>query len=162
MGNKSIILALCISLAFNIGFIIICAYFLSQKPQTIMQSPPKHQRMHSTMLSDEMREMRRDNIQLRRAFFAELAKPEVNYTIVNEMALDLEDSQRMLEHSVLHHFIYIRTQMPAEEASDVFGSFQRRYDRNRDREKTRDREMSGDHERKPDKSKKGFHKGEKT
>jgi hypothetical protein len=116
--------------------------------------------MQSTLLSDEMREMRRDNIQLRRSLFAELAKPDVNYTIVNEMVIDLEDSQRLLEHSILHHFVHIRSNMTPDEAAEVFGSFHRRYDRTKDREKFRSDERGRCSESKHDKSKfKDYKKG---
>ena len=132
-------MTLVISLAFNVGFIFIFAYFSYYKPKPSIQRPSRNPRIHEVFRSEAMQAARSENNLLRKEFFTELAKPEVDYDKVNELIVDLEESQRILEHTILHNFIKIRNEISAEEAESIFTSFQNRHDSNRhNRKKNKD------------------------
>ena len=129
MKSRIIFIILLISLAFNVGFIVKYVHKVCKKPETIMPAPPKHDMKNQRFTPNEnVIAARNDNIQLRKDFFTELAQPEVNNEIVNELLHKLDESQRLLEQAVLEHFIELRSNMEADEAETFFTRFLNRYE----------------------------------
>jgi len=137
MKSKKMLIGLLISIAFNVGFVVIFAYHVCMKPKPVMPRPPQvHERSQKFFRDENVTQLRRGNIELRREFFQELAKPEIDKERLGELIQKLEESQRTLEHSVLLHFIQIREEMTAEEAEEFFGKFHERHRRFRVRQET--------------------------
>ena len=130
MKSKLIIIALLVSLAFNIGFIITFAYCSMRKPQKFMPPPPpkqKNERMQKITKNEAIFQLKKENIELRKSFFAELATPEPDMEKIAELQIELEKSQTDLEKQVLQHFITIRGDLDNEEAAKFFNRFQNMY-----------------------------------
>ena len=130
MKSRLITIALLISLAFNIGFIIMFAYCSMRKPPKFMPPPPpkqKNERMQKITKNEEILHLKKENIELRKSFFAELATPEPDMEKIAELQIELEKSQLALEHKVLQHFITIRGDLDDEEAAKFFNRFQNMY-----------------------------------
>ena len=137
MKSKKLLIGLLVSLAFNVGFIVIFAYHACMKQKSVMpRTPNVHERSQRFFSDENVAQQRRGNIELRREFFKELAKPEVDRDELLKLIQRLEESQRTLEHSVLLHFIQIREEMTAEEAEEFFGKFHERHRRFRGRKST--------------------------
>jgi hypothetical protein len=129
MIKKWLILALTLSLGFNVGFLVIKGLQHSKKPKHKMTKefrPPREHRKMNMFKDENMREARSENKQLKREFFAELAKPDINTEKIQEIIVEIEHSQRVLEHSILHNFVQMRHEMSADEAATFFTSFQKR------------------------------------
>jgi hypothetical protein len=76
-------------------------------------------------------------MEIRKEFFQELSKEDVNEQAINELVLKLEDSQKNLEQYILQHFIQLRNEMTNEEAKEFFGKFQERYKQGKHHKKGR-------------------------
>ena len=136
MKTKNIYIALLISLAFNAGFIVSFFYQMYVSPKPLMPPPPPHNpKIHQVFKNEEMVQIRKDNIKLRMEFFKELSQPTVNYSKIDELILNLDESQRVLESKILLHFIQIRKEMSEEEAEEFFGKFHQRYESRREKNK---------------------------
>ena len=131
MKSKLTIILLLISLAFNLGFIIMFAYSSMCKPPKFMPPPPppkqKSERIQKIAKNDEIFELRKENFELRKVFFAELASQEPDMEKITELQAELEKSQNNLEQKVLQHFIDIRNDLDSEEAADFFNRFKNMY-----------------------------------
>ena len=95
--------------------------------------------MHHVFKDESMRQIRAENIEFRKAFFTELAKPEVDYVVVDSLRLELEESQKILEHVIIHSFIQLRNEVEDEDAKEIFGAYLQRFERNKDRNKDENR-----------------------
>jgi len=63
----------------------------------------------------------------------ELAKPVLDMETVNELVLQLDASQRVMEHTVMNHFISMRLEMDEIEAQNFFGRFQNKYENRKEK-----------------------------
>ena len=143
MKSRFISIALIISLAFNIGFIVMFVYFKCTKSKPIEGKPQvQHEQVHRQFRNEDIAEARRENSEYRRTFFQELAKPEFDEERVEELAQRLKESQKTLDQTVVKHFINLRKGMTAEEAEEFFGNMrQRRENRmNEERQEGRRRQ----------------------
>ena len=138
MRNKILLISLLISLAFNIGFVVIFGYTKYNKPKDTRQNRQRGQSMMRHVFRDEnIRQIRNENNEFKKAFFTELARPEVDYTIVDSLRIELEESQKILEHVIIHRFIQLRGEVEDDEALEIFGAYLKRYERIKDRDKER-------------------------
>jgi len=134
MKQKVIFILLLISLAFNTGFIIVFVYHRQRMVHRMMPRPPSgYFNRHQIDQDDGIKQIRQENMELRKQFFTELALEEFDKETIYNFISQLEDSQARLEHQVLHYFINMREAMTPEEAQEVFGRFIERYDRRQDR-----------------------------
>ena len=130
MKSKLIVIFLLISLAFNLGFIIMFAYHSMCKPPKFMPPPPpkqKNERIQKIIKNEEIFTLRKENFEMRKSFFAELANPEPDMVKIAELQNELEKSQIEIEQKVLQHFINIRNDLDTEEAAKFFSRFQNTY-----------------------------------
>jgi len=134
MKHRVIFILLLISLAFNTGFIVMFVYHRQRMPHRMMPRPPTGYFNKQQIDQDEgIKQIRQENMELRKQFFTELAKEEFGSEAIYSFITQLEDSQSQLEHQVLHYFVNMREGMTAEEAEEVFGKFVDRYDKRQDR-----------------------------
>ena len=148
MRPKIISFILLISLAFNAGFIVRFLHIKASGSQSLMM-PARLQtqlRERTALSNDVIRDIRNENMGLRRLFFSELSKPDVNMREVNSLIWKIFDSQSALEYAVLNHFVVIRRDMETEEAEEFFGRLSRRQDNPGNRTR-RDRNRSTAEER---------------
>ena len=136
MRNKILLISLLVSLAFNIGFVIVFGYTKYNKPNDTRQNRQRGQsRMRHVFKDENVRQIRNENIEYKKAFFTELAKSEVDYTVIDSLRLELEESQKILEHVIIHNFIQLRGEVEDDEAQEIFGAYLKRYERIKDRDR---------------------------
>jgi len=127
MKSRCVLIALIISLAFNLGFILMFIHVKCIKAKAEKQEPKVQQERTYRAFRDEgITESRRENFEIRREFFQELARPEIDKERINELVLKLKQSQQALDQSVVQHFINLREGMTAEEAEEFFGNMRAR------------------------------------
>jgi len=130
MKPKFLLILLLISMSFNVGFVFCFVYKTSAKQQNIMpapsQRPERQSRSREFFQNEDLIVARNENIELRKQFFIELAKPEIDLAEINDLMSKLDESQRVLEQAVLNHFLNIRQEMNSEEAEEFFSRFQHR------------------------------------
>ena len=134
MKSNLIMIALLISLAFNIGFMIFVAANLT-KPEPLMPNTPPD--FHRTQIDGEnvlLIDARRENIRIRAEFFKQLAKPEYDTQELVEITDRLTVSQHILEYRVTQHYLEMRRNMNDEEAQEYFSRLIRRHHDRGDRE----------------------------
>ena len=134
MKSKILFIILLVSLAFNVGFVVKYVHKVCSRQKTTIPAPQKrNMQTHRFAPNEEIVLARAENIQLRKQFFMELAMPEVNTDAVNELSIQLNESQIILEQAVLNHFVEIRQEMDTEEAESFFGRFGNRYEDGKER-----------------------------
>jgi len=132
MKSRCVLIALIISLAFNIGFILVFIHVKCVKAKAEKQEPKVQQeRTHRVFRDEGIAESRRANFELRRELFQELAKPEVDKDKIKELVENLKESQKALDKSVIQHFISMREGMTAEEAEEFFNNMRARREQGR-------------------------------
>jgi hypothetical protein len=131
MKAKYLIIALIISLAFNIGFVAMGIVNNAATEPIMPQRQHNRQRGTRFVQSEELREARRANLAIRNEFFRKLASEEFDPFEKREIIERLLVSQQELEFMVCQHFMTIRENMTDEEASEFFGRFHRRERRHR-------------------------------
>ena len=131
-----IYLILFVSIAFNVGFLVMSTVASCRKPDTFMPTPPaqRHQRMNKAFHDEDIKTARIENMELRKELFRELAKPEMDRQTIDQIVSNLIESQRTLEQNVLLHFVKVREESTPEEAQEIFGEYHKRYERNRERQ----------------------------
>jgi hypothetical protein len=133
MKSKSIIITLIISVAFNIGFLFMF-FTLQAEPEPIMPTrQPRTERGHRFRQSDELRELRRENVAIRGEFFDLLAHENYQLPELDTIIEKMLESQHRLETEVINHFLSIRAGMTPEEAAEHFTDFQSRQRERRGR-----------------------------
>jgi len=136
MKNKIILFTLLVSLSFNIGFVIMFGYAKYYKPKNTGFYKHRYQnRFHSQFNDENLQLARSENIEIKKAFFLELAKPDVSYNVIDSLRIELEESQKIIEHSIIHNFIQLRQEIENDEAEETFGVFLKRFERSKERYK---------------------------
>ena len=129
MKSKIIFIILLISLAFNVGFVIKYVHKVCARPKNkITHVEKRNVRTKEFKPNETVMVARNENMQLKMQFFSELTNPEPNSETIAEIMEKLEETQRVLERSVLEHFITLRESMEPEEAKVFFDRFQNRFD----------------------------------
>ncbi|MCL1827171.1 MAG: hypothetical protein FWG20_03920 [Candidatus Cloacimonetes bacterium] len=129
--KKRILFILLISLAFNAGFICMGIFHHFSKPKNYMLPiPPRFQKDHKfprPSQNEEIIALRKINVELRKSFFQELAKTELDTTKIAELSQQLQESQNEMEKVVLQHFVDIRNNHPVDEAVEYFQKLENVY-----------------------------------
>ncbi|MDD4156601.1 MAG: hypothetical protein PHY08_08530 [Candidatus Cloacimonetes bacterium] len=140
MKNRNILIILIISLAFNLGFIMMFLYHSYFDPKPFMPPPPpKKDKIHSIMNSKEMKDFKKQNYKYRIEYFKELAKPDYDIKTIDNIIHYLSNSQKQIEDMVIYNFLELRKQMTDEEAADFFGRFHERYNNRREKYQNNDK-----------------------
>ena len=87
----------------------------------------KNERIQKITKNEEIFQLRKANLELRKSFFSELASTEPDMDKIAELIEELEKSQMDLEKQVLQHFIKIRSDLNDDEAVQFFNRFQNMY-----------------------------------
>jgi hypothetical protein len=129
--------ALVISLSFNLGILIAFCYSLVfMRPKHFMPPPlPDKPKVQRVFKNEDISQAKKENIEIRREFFNELAKSAVDTEKLSDISKRLEDSQTQLDKLVLQHYVNIRSDMSNEEAEQFFTRFQKRYETHKDKRK---------------------------